>query len=59
MLIGGELYHDLGPDHFDRGAKAAQTSRLVTRVQNLGCAVQLTALPGSPALSLSSDDVLH
>ncbi len=46
MLISGELYHDLGPDHFDRTtkAKAAQTSRLVTRLQNLGYAVQITPL---------------
>jgi hypothetical protein len=44
MLISGELYHDLGPDHFDRRAKARQTSRLVTRLQNLGFAVQLTPL---------------
>ena len=45
MLISGELYYDLGPDHFDRRAKAAQTSRLVTRLQNLGYAVQITPLP--------------
>jgi hypothetical protein len=45
MLISGELYHDLGPDHFDRRAKTTQTSRLVTRLQNLGYAVQLTPLP--------------
>ena len=44
MLISGELYHDLGPDHFDRRAKARQTSRLVTRLQNLGYAVQITPL---------------
>jgi transposase len=44
MLISGELYHDLGPDHFDRTAKAAQTRRLVTRLQNLGYAVQITPL---------------
>jgi hypothetical protein len=36
MLIGGELYRDLGPDHFDRKAKTAQTNRLVMRLQNLG-----------------------
>ena len=42
MLISGELYHDLGPDHFDRRAKARQTSRLVARLQNIGYAVQLT-----------------
>jgi transposase len=45
MLISGELYHDLGPDHFDRRAKTAQTRRLVTRLQNLGYAVQITPLP--------------
>lgn len=44
MLISGELYHDLGPDHFDRRAKTTQTNRLVTRLQNLGYAVQLTPL---------------
>jgi transposase len=44
MLISGQLYHDLGPDHFDRRAKATQTSRLVTRLQNLGYAVQITPL---------------
>jgi transposase len=44
MLISGELYHDLGPDHFDRRAKITQTRRLVTRLQNLGYAVQITPL---------------
>jgi transposase len=44
MLISGELYHDLGPDHFDRRGKAAQTRRLVTRLQNLGYAVHITPL---------------
>jgi transposase len=44
MLISGELYHDLGRDHFDRRAKPRQISRLVTRLQNLGCAVQITPL---------------
>ena len=44
MLIDGTLYHDLAPDHFDRRAKAAQTRRLVTRLQNLGYAVQITPL---------------
>jgi hypothetical protein len=45
MLISGELYHDLGPDHFDRRANGRQTMRLVTRLQNLGYAVQITPLP--------------
>ena len=39
MLADGTLYDDLGPDHFDRRAKAAQTRRLVTRLHNLGYAV--------------------
>jgi transposase len=44
MLKHGTLYEDLGPGHFDRRAKAAQTKRLVTRLQNLGYAVQITPL---------------
>jgi transposase len=45
MLISGELYRDLGPAHFDHKANGAQTHRLVTRLQNLGYAVQLTPMP--------------
>jgi transposase len=48
MLLGGELYHDLGPDHFDRRAKPTHIKRLVTRLQNLGYAVQITALQREP-----------
>jgi transposase len=44
MLKDGTLYHDLGPDHFDRRAITVQTKRLVTRLQTLGYAVQLTPL---------------
>jgi transposase len=44
MLKGGTLYQDLSPDHFDRRAKAVQISRLVTRLQNLGYAVQIIPL---------------
>jgi transposase len=44
MLTNGELYRDLGPDHFDHRAKAANTRRLVTRLQNLGYTVQITPL---------------
>jgi transposase len=44
MLTNGTLYQDLGPDHFDRRAKARQTKRLVIRLQNLGYAVQITPL---------------
>jgi transposase len=44
MLADGTFYHDLGPDHFDRRAKASQTRRLVTRLHNLGYAVQITPL---------------
>ena len=44
MLSTGELYRDLGPNHFDQRAKAAHTRRLVMRLQNLGYAVQITPL---------------
>ncbi len=44
MLAHGTLYHDLGPDHFDRTAKATQTRRLIARLHNLGYAVQITPL---------------
>lgn len=46
MLKDGTLYHDLGPDHFDRRAKTVQTRRLVTRLQKLGYAVQIAPLAG-------------
>jgi hypothetical protein len=36
MLEHGTLYHDLGPDHFDRRAKTVQTRRLITRLHKLG-----------------------
>jgi len=45
MLIDGTLYQDLGPDHFDKRGKTAQTKRLLARLQNLGYAVQITPLP--------------
>src|SRR5271168_4194706 len=44
MLKNGAFYEELGPDHFDRRAKATQTRRLVARLQNLGYAVQITSL---------------
>ena len=44
MLKDGTLYHDLGPDHFDRRAQTVQTKRLLTRLQRFGYAVQLTQL---------------
>ena len=44
MLKDGTLYQDLGPDHFDRPAKALQTRRLITRLQKLGYAVQIIPL---------------
>ena len=44
MLKDGTLYQDLGPDHFDRRAKAIQTRRLITRLQKLGYAVHITPL---------------
>jgi transposase len=44
MIKDGTCSQDLGPDHFDRRAKAAQTKRLVARLQNLGFAVQISPL---------------
>ena len=44
MLKDGTVFHDLGPDHFDRRAKTVQTKRLLTRLQSLGYAVQITPL---------------
>jgi transposase len=44
MFKDGTLYHDLGPDHFDRRAKTVQTKRLLSRLEKLGYAVQLTPL---------------
>jgi hypothetical protein len=46
MFKDGTLYHDLGPDHFDCRARPVQTRRLITRLQKLGYAVQITALAG-------------
>jgi transposase len=44
MLKDGTFYHDLGPDHFDCRAKARQARNLLTRLHNLGYAVQITPL---------------
>ena len=44
MLKDGTLYHDLGPDRFDRRAKTVQTRRLITRLHRLGYAVRITSL---------------
>jgi transposase len=41
MLRDGAEYHDLGADHFDRRDKAKAISRLVRRLNDLGCEVQL------------------
>lgn len=42
MLKNGTLYDDLGASHFDNRAKGKQVLRLVSRLQNLGFAVQIT-----------------
>jgi transposase len=44
MLSNGTCYNDLGHDYFDRRSKSQHANRLVTRLQNLGYAVQITAL---------------
>ena len=45
MLKTGALYDDLGSHHFDKRGKGKQIHRLVSRLQNLGFAVQLTPVP--------------
>jgi len=42
MLQTGTLYHDLGPDHFDKRAKEKHVHRLINRLRNLGFAVAIT-----------------
>jgi transposase len=44
MLTDGTDYHDLGHDYFDRRTKEAQTRRLVTRLEQLGYAVDIKPL---------------
>jgi hypothetical protein len=41
MLKDGTFYKELGPGHFETRAKAAQTKRLVGKLQNLGYTVQI------------------
>jgi transposase len=45
MLKTGALYDDLGSHHFDRRGKGKQIHHLVSRLQNLGFAVQITPVP--------------
>ena len=47
MLKSGALYEDLGCDHFEKRGKARQINRLVSRLQNLGFAVQITPVPAA------------
>ena len=42
MLRDGVEYQDLGPDHFDRRDRSKVIHRLVRRLRDLGCAVQIT-----------------
>lgn len=41
MLRDGVEYRDLGPDHFDRHDKTKTINRLVRRLQDLGCQVEV------------------
>jgi hypothetical protein len=54
MLNDGTLYNDLSPDHFDRRAKTVQMRRLITRLQELGYAVEITPCQHQPGRLLSS-----
>ena len=44
MLKNGTLYQDLGANHFDNRDKGKQVLRLVSRLQSLGFAVQITSM---------------
>ena len=41
MLRDGVEYRDLGADHFDRRDRDKVIARLVRRLSNLGCEVEL------------------
>jgi transposase len=43
MLQRGVEYEDLGPDHFDRTARARTANRLIRRLQGLGLHVEVRA----------------
>ena len=45
MLKSGALYDDLGSHHFDKRGNGMHVHRLVSRLQNLGFAVQITPVP--------------
>jgi transposase len=44
MLKSGALYQDLGANHFDHRAKGKHVLRLISRLKNLGFAVQVTPI---------------
>jgi transposase len=43
MLRDGTTYHDLGPNHFDRRDRTKVIHRLVRRLNDLGCKVEVHA----------------
>jgi transposase len=45
MLKDGTFYNDLGPEHLNSRSKKTQIRRLVARLQNLGCTVEITPMP--------------
>jgi transposase len=47
MLKTGTLYEDLGSHYFDKRGQPKQIHRLVSRLQNLGFAVQITPVPAA------------
>ena len=51
MLKTGTLYHDLGPNHFDKRAKEKHVHRLINRLQNLGFAVETAVTALAPESS--------
>jgi hypothetical protein len=44
MLRDGVEYRDLGSDHFDRGDKSKAIGRLVRRLGDIGCELEMKAV---------------
>lgn len=45
MLKDGNVYEDLGANHFDRRAKGAANKRLMAKLESLEYDIQITPVP--------------
>jgi hypothetical protein len=45
MLKDGPEYQDLGAAHFDQRPKQSQATRLLARLRNLGCSIDVRTVP--------------